>query len=374
MLRLFADCLELSDPTSDGWIVIGGLVKSYNKEKVPVSENSVNWILRLTSTEKIVAFGAKSIWHGLQHAVRAFLVHERDNQVLQRLLNLTESVKKAISASHATSIAHWLALRASQRELLPMIVEAGRFLRMDGFDWVEDGITPSQFVRALPVIYAAWAQALPSGIDKVEELISLELDEILDKSSWTQESLLEAILADKEGAESQQHKDSMRCSACDDDYSSLGTGLVSPIWIAFTECNKTEHKFHCSCAEFLQKIGAMETTADDTDDDLSDVDEEFYRETDEAIDELCAKYMKICSADQRNDPFRDAATLLYRAQGRRWLSLYKLGDLLCATCFLGGEEYIGEAGLGTEGSLSPMPESYGAFCSDNYSSAIEKED
>jgi len=73
------------------------------------------------------------------------------------------------------------------------------------------------------------------------------------------------------------------------------------------------------------------------------------------------------------DPFLDAATLLYRAQGRVWLSSYEPDDLLCASCFLFSEEYIGEDGLGTEGDFSPMPESFVMYRSENYSSTVDKE-
>jgi hypothetical protein len=372
MLRLFSDCLELSDPSSDGWTVITGLHNAYYKEKVPVSERSIIWLLRLTSMEKIVACGAKSIWGSLQHAVRAFLVHERDNQVLQKLLALDQDGKKRISASHATAIAQWLALRASQREVLPIIVEAGRILHMDGFDWIDDNMTPNQFVRALPVLYAAWTRAYPDGIAKVEELIALELDEILDKAVWTRKSLLQSISCSENENKSRSHDDSRRCSTCGDNYGSLGVGVVAPRWIAFMECTKTSHKFKCDCSELLQRIGAMETLVNSNEsfhDGCSDFDEEVFRENYENISELCKKYTQMHIGDQSTDPFRDAATLLYRAQGRRWLGLYEPVDLLCATCFLRREGYIGERGLGTEHVWTPMPESYGVFCTKNIISA-----
>jgi hypothetical protein len=375
MLRLFSDCLELSDPSDDGWTVHRELKKAYNKENVPVSKNSMSWLLRTTATEKFVAFGPKTVWHALQYAVRSFLVHERENQVLQRLLNRSESVKEMVSATHATSIAHWLALRASQRELLPMILEAGRFLHLRGFDWVEDDITPSQFVRALPVIYTTWSLALPNSIDKVEELIGLELENFMAKAAWTRQSLLDSISHKDGEAKTGSQEDPKGCSTCGDDYSSLGIGVVAPGWIAFIECIKTDHKFHCACSEFLQKSGAMETLVnlDDPTDGDPDVDEEFFREIGEDISKPCEKYLQMHIADKSIDPFLDAATHLYRVQGRTWLNCYEPGDLLCATCFLLSEGYIGDDGLGAEGDFSPMPESFAMFRSENYSSTIEKE-
>jgi len=373
MLRLFADCLELSDPGGDGWTVIGSLVKAYNKENVPVSEISVNWLLRQTKSDKIIAFGAKSIWHGLQHAVRSFLVLERDNQVLQQLLNLDNDTEKRINKSHAASIAHWLALRASQRQLLPMVVEAGRFLHIDGFDWVDDQITPVQFVRALPVIYAAWAHALPSGVERVQELVAQEFVEILEKTSWTRQLLLQSILR-QSIPKDMDAEHLLSCTTCNDDYTILGAGLVAPRLIAFTECTKTMHRFNCNCSEFLKSVGELETILepnDSADENESDVDEEFFKEMDKDISELCNNYSKkMHIEEEKPDPFRDAATLLYRAQGRRWLSNYETSEMLCGTCFLRREQYIGKSEDGAEPEFAEMPESFGIFRPYDISSTV----
>jgi hypothetical protein len=51
-----------------------------------------------------------------------------------------------------------------------MIIEAGTRLRMNGFDWVDDGaqVKEACIARQLPVIYAAWAKAMSGGIEKVD--------------------------------------------------------------------------------------------------------------------------------------------------------------------------------------------------------------
>jgi hypothetical protein len=101
-----------------------------------------------------------------------------------------------------------------------------------------------------------------------------------------------------------------------------------------------------------------------------DVGEEFFREIDGDISDLCKKYTQMYIGDQGTDPFRDAAAFLYRVQGRRWLGLYEPADLLCATCFLRREGYIGERGLGTEDGFSQMPEWYGVCSYQNISATI----
>jgi hypothetical protein len=409
MLRLFTECLELSEPSSDGWTVIGALVRSYNQESVPLPENSCNWLLRTLSTDGMVACGPQTIWHGLQNAVRSFLVREHESLILQRLLNPNADGSKIIDSSQGASIAHWFALQASQRELLPMIIEAGTRLHMNGFDWNDDSsqeTTAAMFSRQLPVIYAAWAKAMPGGIERADELVASELDASLEKAKWTRDSLREFI-SDTTDVDPRQEADhSKRCSACLDDYSSLGTGLVAPAWIAFTECTTTRHRFKCACRDFLQSAGLparpplpeSSITSDPQDNASTDSDAEEWAEacekqvddsqddanyrpssdTERADEELahgsdsdgsgdtswraaCEHHAQQELANTESEPFRASATLLYRAQGRTWLAAYEPGDRLCATCFLGREEYIGKDGLGAEKVFSDMPPEYAMF-------------
>ena len=364
--------MDFSDPADDGWTVIGSLVNAYIKEKVPLSEASANWLVRLTSVETIVAFGPKSIWCALQGIVRAFLMHGRESQVHRRLLNLSQELEGKIGSSHAISLAYWLALRASQRELLPLVVEAGRFLHIDGFDWVEDELTPVQFIRALPVLYAAWAHALPNGMDKLEELIALELEDFVEKASWTRQSLPELIV--QETNEFKIFADnSTRCSTCLDNYNALGVGLVEPGWITLTECTKTGHRFDCRCLEFLQGVGIIEaprTSSDSPDDGQCQGDEEALSRMDDDTMRLCKEYIETRTGDSQPDPFRDAATFLYRTQGRRWLGSYEPSDLLCGTCFLRRELYIAEKGLEAQHENTPMPESFTSFCSEHLTATL----
>jgi len=60
------------------------------------------------------------------------------------------------------------------------------------------------------------------------------------------------------------------------------------------------------------------------------------------------------------DPFAEAATILYRVQGRTWLGDYaaELTYKLCVTCLLRSEQYVGENGLGIEGRFAEMPEGF----------------
>ena len=93
-------------------------------------------------------------------------------------------------------------------------------------------------------------------------------------------------------------------------------------------------------------------------------------DVEEDVSALCEKYAQMYIGDGSTDPFRDAATHLYRIQGRRWLGLYEPADLLCATCFLRREKYIGENGLGTENVFTPMPEWFGKCPYENISATI----
>jgi len=284
MLRLFSDCLELSDPSGDGWTVHGELKKAYNKEKVTATNRSINWLLQTTVSEDFVAFGPKVVWHALQHTVRLFLVLERDNQFLQKLLNPGDEIKKSINPSQAASISHWLALLASERTLVKMVVDAGSFMHLGGFDWVEDDITPSHFVKALPIMYNFGSLALLDSTAKLEALIEFELKEIFEKTAWTPKFILESI-SKKETVDNDQG-DSKCCSMCGDDYSCLGVGVVAPRWITFVECTKTNHKFHCACSEFHQKRDVTQSScsSNGTGDDERDVDDELPHSSNDSVD------------------------------------------------------------------------------------------
>ncbi|KAI0148396.1 hypothetical protein GGR57DRAFT_515374 [Xylariaceae sp. FL1272] len=368
MLELFSDQLELTDPSGDGWTVHAQLKHSYNKELVPIPQNSITWLLRTTASEEFIAFGPKTIWTAVQHSVRSFLVHEQNEGLLQRLLALNERQQKAVSQSHAASVAHWLALRASEKELLPMAIGAGRLCNITGFDWIEDHLTPSQFVKALPVIYRTWSVAFPNNVGHVEKSILSELESILERGQWSQEDFLAILCPGERSMVSRKRSSEVtKCSSCHDDYSSLGVGVVSPTWIAFLECTKTEHKFHWSCSSYLEENGVLPapppyTPCDyvspfDNDDDICD--EECAVEADIDIAPLCEDFVASQSnLLERYDPFTEAASLLYRAQGRTWQSSYRIGDHYCATCFLLSERYIGKDGLGTETDFPDIPESF----------------
>jgi hypothetical protein len=85
--------------------------------------------------------------------------------------------------------------------------------------------------------------------------------------------------------------------------------------------------------------------AESGDIDDIDIDEEYFKEIEDGVDQLCEEYDKL-SLDEKikGDPFYDAAIMLDQAQGRRWIGSYEPSELLCATCFLKREEYIGEDG------------------------------
>lgn len=160
MLRLFHECLDLSEPDSDGWVIIGRLVQCYNKENTSVLENSVNWVLQCVPSDGIAQLGHQTICHGLQHATRSLLVHEYQNDMFLDLLGMGRDSGEPEELSRIEAIAHWLAISVCNRHLLPMQREAGAFLRINGYDFLERPIVPpAQFARTLPLLYDAWVKA-----------------------------------------------------------------------------------------------------------------------------------------------------------------------------------------------------------------------
>ncbi|KAF2184162.1 hypothetical protein K469DRAFT_634344 [Zopfia rhizophila CBS 207.26] len=366
MLRLFSDCLDLSSPDGDGWTVHAELMRTYNKEKVPISQNSITWRLRTSASENFIGLGPKMVWDAFQHAIRSFLVHESHNRIFDRLLCSHGGTKDIANSSHALAIARWLALRASQRKIMPMILDAGKCFGMKGFDWVEDDIPPEQFMKTLHVIYATWSIALPDNIDKLGELVRLELEICMEKLGWCWELLLDCI--SNQPLEIHRYSPAERiCSACGDNYNYLGYGLVAPARIAFAECVKINHRLNCACSSLIHEIRALDHLSycyrnGFVQKDDSDTDEEIFvaEEVVSTHSDIYSDYLKQLS-ETTSDPFLDAATMLYRAQGRPWVGGYGLDERLCATCFLMKEEYIGKNGLGTETGFPDMPESFEMF-------------
>jgi hypothetical protein len=116
-MRVFSDCLDVTENDGDGWIVGHALITTMKNEEVHMTDTGVAWLLRLKQKEMIVAFGASTIWHGLQHAVREFLIQEHESHVLQRLLELDSEKEELQIKSQVNSIAHWLALRQASWSL-----------------------------------------------------------------------------------------------------------------------------------------------------------------------------------------------------------------------------------------------------------------
>jgi hypothetical protein len=368
MMRVFgAECLDISELGADGWVVGHNLIASMPQEQCRMSETSVHWLYSQKQTEILVGLGASSVWHGIQQAVRAFLFEEHENQVLHNLLRADQGKHGLKYQSHVKALGHWLALRASERDLIPVAVQAAQFLQVDGFDPFPgaDSLGKRDLNRSLPLLYHTWAKMSSRILGNVKELLEAELDFVLSELSMDRESLARCIQAAREKPPGPTTDTTQRCCTCDDDYTKLGTGLVQPWRISFDECRATQHKFHCQCPEYLHARGVTQArpmaASGDTDD--VDIEEEFYKEPEVNMDQLCEEYDKLgIDEDAQGDPFYDAAKMLYRAQGRRWIGSYEPREILCAVCFLKREEYIGEDGPAGSARFTPAPKTYISAC------------
>lgn len=356
MLRLFCDCIDLSDPNSDGWLVHEWLKKAYAKERKPISQNSITWLLHLTANEQFVEFSSRNVWSALQHAIRSVLNHARCSRVLLKILNLSEAQQNRISLRHVDALTGWLALRVKGRVILPMGVNAGSFLQMRGFDWISDDLPHRVFMQALPNIYAAWCHAVLDAVEQVEVYMREELDSCLRQLGISSDEFLDLISTSTNSVQNLAHEkqQNMSCTGCGDDYIALENGLVEPARIAIIECIATGHWFDCHC----QNIGYSARPA-------SPVDLPTYHdgaiagggETDPTSeDQFFDAQPYLFNATTKPDPFSDIATMLYRAQGRTWMGSYAVHERLCGTCFLFREQYIGEDGLAAD--FPPMPKSF----------------
>ena len=332
-----------------------------------MAETGIVWLQHQKRTEIILEFDAIAVWHALQQAVRAFLIQEHESQATHNLLSLDQKHQDLKVQSRIKAIGHLLALRASERQLLPIVLQAGRLLRIDGFDSFEgaDSITTRQFVRSMPYLFSTWAKVMPQALENMKLLVEAELDFILGQLSIDRESLgrcTQMATKDPPGSRANtRHK----CLTCGDDYVNLGTGLLQPRKISFKECRITGHKLYCQCPEFLRALGVVQgqPVANFRDIGEVNVDKEFFRDTEDDVDQLCEEYDRLSPDEKMNgDPFDDAATMLYQAQGRRWIGSYEPSELLCGSCFLKREEYIGENGP-IHDRFTPVPKHYISPCS-----------
>jgi len=328
-------------------------------EQSHMAETGVSWLLNQNQTESFIVFGANSVWHALQLAVRAFLIQEHDSQVVYRLLRLDKKHQNHKVQSHISAIGHWLAVRATERDLLPLLLQAGQFLGINGFDSSEDAdaISKRQFVQLLPYVYNGWAKGLPQALRNIKLVVEAELDFVLEELSINRESLVHCIQRASNESPGSGTNTQYKCLTCSDNYFDLGSGLVQPRRISFIECRITRHKFFCQCREFLRALGVLQRQP--VPDDV-DVDEEFFKETGDDVDQLCKESDRLYPDEKikLGDPFHDAATMLYRVQGRRWIETYEPSELLCATCFLKREGYIGENGSIHHHRFTPAPKNY----------------
>lgn len=362
MLRMFCDCIDIASPESDGWNVHDWLKRAYARERVPISNNSITWLLHLTANEEYVEFSARNIWSALQHAMRLILNHARHSRYLEGLLNLLQAEKDSISQRHLDALNIWLALRVGGRVVLPMVVNAGSFLQMKGFDWMEDNLTHKQFMQALPSIYAAWCHALLDCIEKVKVYMKEELDLCLRQKRWTRDDFVHALSHSSvdSNLRALQSPSLTACTRCQEDYGLLPCALVEPARIAVTECVKTAHNSDCVCQSMCKDQALIisptalpdytGTCQENEIGDDTDTDDEFFDTQPHLFDELHASNQPSSSL------FTDIATLLYSAQGRLWMGQYAIGERLCASCFLLKEKYIGEDGLAID--FPPLPTSF----------------
>jgi hypothetical protein len=359
MLRLFNECIDIADADSDGWTVHDWLKRAYARERVPISRNSITWLLHLTVNEEYVEFSARNIWSALQHAMRSVLNHARHSNYLEQILSLSGDERLKVSKRHLDALGSWLALRVSGRVVLPMVVNAGSFLQMKGFDWMEDNLTHKQFLQALPSIYSAWCTAVLDCIEQVKAHMREELDKYLCQLGMTRNAFVRALTHTRSIAVDRNVREILTtaCTHCGDDYGPLACGLVEPARIAVTECVKTAHHSDCVCGNIHKDFSTTEQLPDytgacalDENDVNANADDEFFDAQPHVFNDTNLE------VTPKSNMFTDIATLLYSAQGRIWLGEHSVGERLCSTCLLQKEKYIGEDGLSAD--FPPMPRSF----------------
>lgn len=375
MLRLFEDCIDMSEPESDGWTIIADLVSAFNLEDVPQISNSITWFLRTLKPQSMVAFGPKTLWHGLQHAVRAFIDMEQKGMIVRKRLN--SIVGDKFPVSYGISIAYWIALVAISKSLMPMLLIAGSMMHVEGYDYdPESQIDPTVLAKQLPYLYEAWGKALTESIETMDEVLNSEFDATLEETGWS-DDLLRDFKAKIDTPEKLKSQSQQGCSVCLDDYSLLGHGLVEPRWVTFLECVGSRHKRDCSCQELLDQykaIGYLQPSSTHVRNNTNDSDSEdevFHDAESDPTDSKksnnpdenswvvdCERLLREVENGKGKRPFQEVTAHLYRCHARVWLGSYQTGEMLCASCFLQGEGYIDKESKEDWDLSSSMPASF----------------
>lgn len=360
MLRLFSNCIELTDPKSEGWTVHEWLKRTYAQENVPISQNSITWLLRCTATEEYVELSSTTIWCGLQHAVRTVLSHTRHGRFLDRILELSDNEYKATDRKKMDVIGALLALRVCGKVLFPMAINAGSFAQMTGFDWAYDNLSHREYLKALPTLYKAWCNMILDYTEKLESYLRLALEHYQQQLGITRAEFLDAVSHQRTmGGSYGKLIDYQVCTCCERDSSPLPSALVSPVRIAVMECIETNHRFGCVCqkARMLRPASRLSALPEYTgtywigsnhDVEDSSIEDEFYDAEPYLLPEPI-----LADQDSVTTMLTDAALLLYRSHGRSWLGEYDPDEFLCASCFLVRERYTDKDG--SIADFSPKP-------------------
>jgi hypothetical protein len=330
---MFYECIDLSSPEGDGWQVHEWLKRAYAREKVPISQNSITWLLYLTANEPYVECSPRIVWSGLQHAVRSVLNHGRYGRYVERHLQPSDDESRCISQRHLSAFTYWIALRVSARALLPMLIRVGSFLQMKGFDWIEDYISHRQFLQVQPSLYAAWCHTVLENTENMEAYMQEEMELCMCQLGWKRDDLL-STLFDTEATPCGLDDDT--CSQCKDYYGRMPHSLVEPARITIQECVRTGHDSDCICQSICRRRDVYAGLSDYTGVCCNDYDEDD--EDEEEDDFFDAQPHLFDSPSFHSQPgcnvFSDLATQLYSAQGRIWIGTYAIGERLCGTCFL----------------------------------------
>jgi hypothetical protein len=372
MLRLFSDCIDIRDIDSDGWTVHEWLKRTYARERVPISQNSITWLMHSTANEEYVEISPRALWSGLQHAIRSLLCQERHNRLLEdRILQLSQQEHKATSQSHLNAISLLMAFRVSGRIMLPMALTAGSFLQIKGFDWIHTEVTHREYLQALPILYTAWCHAVLDCAENLEQYVRFEWDECLQQLGCTRGDLLDAMSIQNTAATSGDgYRTAFVCTSCAQDYSALPCALVQPVRVAMVECAYTSHEWNCVCdsthlptdspitaTQLPEYAGVCVFSNDDESDSNTDEDEHFYdaEEFYDALPYLTGSLDTAIACNNHSQAFfEDVAALLYRAQGRAWMGEYTSEDRICASCLLQKEHYVDRDGEIAD--FAPLPE------------------
>ncbi|EEA25824.1 hypothetical protein PMAA_069170 [Talaromyces marneffei ATCC 18224] len=188
LLRLFDDCIDLSEPDSQGWEIFETITYSWGDFEVNVAHGVLSFFLQKYRIETLDSYYEAPIRHALWTSINILL----DAKSLHLLLEFdpqTHSVDSAFPSYYYPSrplVFDIVAAPHTTTDILRYLMEKGANIHR-----VDDGATPTSMALRLSHQFLPWRDRLWAIYQNLDEFITSNnpTTSILKESGWHPETL-----------------------------------------------------------------------------------------------------------------------------------------------------------------------------------------